>query len=93
MADTKPRWFVRADLYKCSGKWYAGGQVMIEANPWDGHDLIWASFWDNQQIITKSGDPKDRNYWTVVLNDLPASEKDSNYHTCWKRVLQVAARE
>jgi len=51
------------------------------------------SFWDNQELITAGRDRRDQTYWSVVLSDLPESEKDPNYRTCWKRLLQVAARE
>ncbi len=82
-------WIVQADLYKPSGKWYAGGRVRLPVNPWDSYEAILNAFWLVQEIVSSAVRPESSQFWTIVLDDVPESKADPNYHARWKRVLQV----
>lgn len=94
----KPRFIVHAKLFKPSGKWYAEGDVEIHANSWDSIETILLAFWQRQKIVERRRNMEHKEetlqhyhqpYWTIVLDDHPASKADPNYHNCWQMVLQI----
>lgn len=77
-------WF---DLYKPSGKWYAGGAVEMEdQEPFDPNESILETFWRNQDFMNGNC---HKSLYTIISDDLDSARNDSEYKTLWKQVLQI----
>lgn len=75
---------IRVDFFKPSGKWYSGGEVDVgTAKLYD--DNLLDVIWENQQILA----PGDKEYYTIVIDDVYTNFIREDYHEFYKAVLQV----
>ena len=73
---------VQCDIYKETGKWYAGGKVELEKLPYENGVL--KNFLEKQKILLSGSFSEP--YFYIVMSDIPESHNDPNYRMTYNRL-------